>query len=127
MGMEGTWYSQQQAGSKLVILPVAEGILTGRYEAPTSGTSCAKGEFPLQGRTDVGRGGSTFGFAVTWLNAESNCHSTTAWAGQYAGTSGNETLTAFWVRATQTTHESGEDHFTRVAPSGAGAGAGAHP
>jgi hypothetical protein len=124
MGLEGTWYSQHQVGSKLEILPVAGGTLTGLYEVPAASGSCAKGQYPLQGRTDVGRGGSTFGFAVNWQNADTKCDSTTVWAGQYADSGDVESLTAFWVLVTASTHTSGEDRFTRVAAS-AGQSAGA--
>lgn len=130
MGIEGPWFSQHQPGSKFEILPVAEGILTGLYEPAAGSGSCARGQFPLQGRTDIGRGGSTFGFAVNWHNAESSCNSTTVWAGQYVDTPGAESLTTFWVLVTNTTHQSGEDHYTRVASSAAGApggGPSSHP
>jgi Avidin family len=111
--MEGVWYNQRDR-SKLEILPVAAGIITGLYEIPAGTAGCPKGRFPVQGRTDVGRDGSTFGFAVNWQNAESSCDSTTAWAGQYTDVGGVETLTAYWVLVTASTHESGEDHFKRT-------------
>lgn len=118
MGMEGTWYNQpggsQPADCKLQILPVAEGILTGLYEIPAGSPGCPKGRFPVQGRTNVGRGGNAFGFAVNWHNAESNCDSTTVWAGRYADVGGVETLTASWVLVTPSISESGEDIFKRT-------------
>jgi hypothetical protein len=117
MGMEGEWINQpggsQPAGSKLEILPMAAGIITGLYVIPAGSPGCPQGRFPVQGRTDVGRGGSTFGFAVNWHNEESNCNSTTVWVGQYAKVGGVETLTASWVCVTPTTTESGQDHFER--------------
>lgn len=122
MGLEGTWYNE--LGSTLVIKQINGGTLTGTYETAVSSKGCAKGVFAVTGRTDVDKGGMTLGFAVTWLNGQSTCNSTTAWAGQYRGPIGQESLTAMWllVMKTDVEHEwastlVGEDVFTRQALS----------
>lgn len=117
MGLEGTWYNE--LGSTLVIKQVADGTLVGTYETAVS-DGCAKGEFALTGRTDVASDGDTVGFAVTWLNDQSNCNSTTTWAGQYWSIGGQESITTVWLLVMRTSPEDqwastlvGEDIFTR--------------
>ncbi len=117
MGVEGVWYDE--LGAKLEIIPVAGDEITGFYETAPGAAGCAKGKYPLQGRTDIDHGGSTFGFAVTWRTAAASCNATTAWAGQYVGAAGAESITAFWLLVTKGTPGAviGQDHFTRVKPT----------
>jgi hypothetical protein len=99
MGLDGTWYNE--LGSKLTLKEGADGSLSGSYETGVS-SGCAKGAYPLAGRTDIPfEGGATFGFAVTWHNDDSDCESTTTWCGHYrAGGEGEEeSLIAFWLLA----------------------------
>ncbi len=119
MGMEGVWFNE--LGAKLEIMPVAGDELVGFYDTAANAAGCAKGRYPLVGRTDVDDGGSTCGFAVTWRTAASSCNASTGWAGQYVGTAGSESLTAFWLLVTKGTQGVvlGQDHFTRIAPTAA--------
>jgi hypothetical protein len=122
MGLEGTWYNE--LGSTLVITQVdKDGTVSGTYETVVS-NGCAKGVFAVTGRTDIDGGGATVGFAVTWVNAQSKCNSTTTWAGQYRGPMGQESLTAVWLLVMKTDVEDswastlvGEDVFTRQVAS----------
>jgi hypothetical protein len=103
MGLDGTWYNE--LGSKLDLKEGSDGSLSGSYESAVSSDGCAKGAFPLAGRTDVPfQGGETFGFAVSWHNSESECNSTTTWVGHYrpGGEGAEESLIAFWLLAEKT-------------------------
>jgi hypothetical protein len=117
MGLEGKWHNE--LGSTLIIKEVTDGTLFGTYETAVS-EGCATGQFAVVGRTDVESGGDTVGFAVTWLNDQSKCNSTTTWAGQYLTVNGQESLTALWLLVTKTEPDEqwastlvGEDVFTR--------------
>ena len=121
MGLEGTWRNER--GSVLVIKEVTNGTLVGSYKTAVGKAGCAKGEFPVTGRTDVGSGGNTVGFAVTWKNDQSDCDSsTTVWAAQYLDNDGHESLTSVWLLVSKTEPKEqwastlvGDDIFTRTA------------
>jgi hypothetical protein len=99
MGLQGTWYNE--LGSTLEIKEVSKGTLAGSYETAVS-EGPVTGQFEVVGRTDVDRGGETVGFAVTWVNDQSNSNSTTTWAGHYLNSGGDEHLTAFWLLVMRT-------------------------
>jgi hypothetical protein len=120
MGLEGSWYNE--LGSTLTLEVGSDGSLLGSYKTGVSDGGCAKGEYPVAGRTDVPFEGSTFGFSVTWRNQESGCESTTTWVGHYrpGGDVQEESLSTFWLLAeTAGTGEEweslllGKDVFTR--------------
>jgi avidin family protein len=122
MGLDGTWYNE--LGSTLVIENVSSGLVEGTYETATSGGGCATGTFTLVGRTDTDSGGQTVGFSVTWTNGQSNCYSTTSWAGQYQAVGGSEHFSALWLLAMATPESEdwastlvGEDVFFRQPPA----------
>ncbi len=119
MGMNGIWYTE--LGAKLEIMPIAGDELVGFYDTAAAATGCAKGRYPLVGRTDIDDGGSTFAFAVTWRTAASSCNASTGWAGQYVHTAGSESLTAFWLLVTRGAMGVivGQDNCTRNAPTAA--------
>jgi Avidin family len=97
MGLNGTWYNE--LGSKVTLKEGSDGSLVGEYESAVASNGCAKGSYPLSGRTDIPFGGETFGFAVSWHNDESDCNSTTTWAGHYreGGNGSEEILITFWL------------------------------
>jgi hypothetical protein len=99
MALNGVWINE--LGSVLALKEGPEGRLEGSYE--TAVGTCAKGKFPVSGRTDVFAGGETLGFAVAWKNDQSACNSTTTWVGhcRSAGEEG-ESLVTFWVMAEKT-------------------------
>jgi hypothetical protein len=118
MGLLGTWHNE--LGSTLVITEVQGDTIVGTYETAVSGSGCAKGIFPVIGRTDVDAGGTTLGFTITWRNDKSSCNSTTSWAGQYQVIDDQEVLIALWLLAMKTNVEEdwastlvGEDMFFR--------------
>lgn len=123
MGLEGTWYNE--LGSTLVVEQVSDGTIVGSYQTAVSSSGCARGAYPLLGKTDVDSGGQTVGFSVTWLNAESpSCNSTTSWVGQYQMVDGVEQLPSIWILVMKTDPEDewastlvGEDLFTREPPA----------
>lgn len=121
MGMNGIWYTE--LGAKLEIMPIAGDELVGFYDTAAAATGCAKGRYPLVGRTDIDDGGSTFAFAVTWRTAASSCNASTGWAGQYvpATATNSESLTAFWLLVTRGTMGVvlGQDNCTRTEPTAA--------
>jgi hypothetical protein len=118
MTLLGTWYNE--LGSTLEINQAQGDTISGLYETAVSSSGCAKGVFSVMGRTDVDAGGSTFGFAVTWLNDKSSCKSTTTWAGQYQTIDGQEVLVTLWLLVMRTSPDEdwastlvGEDVFRR--------------
>jgi hypothetical protein len=122
MGLEGTWYNE--LGSTLVVTSVNDGTVVGSYETAPSSGGCALGEFGVIGRTDSDSGGQTVGFSVTWRNQQSQCNSTTSWAGQYQTIDGAEQLTALWLLVMRTDASAdwsstlvGEDVFMRHPPA----------
>ncbi|MCL1466593.1 avidin/streptavidin family protein [Argonema galeatum] len=89
----GTWLNE--LGSKLSIESVSEdGNVKGFYETAVSSAGCAKGKFPLVGRTNL----PSIGFVVSWTNSESRCSSVTAWSGQLQG----DQLVTTWLLTSQT-------------------------
>ena len=98
--LKGTWYNQ--LGSKLTINEVQEGELTGSYETAVSTSGCAKGAFPLVGRTNTNGNRQSVGFVVSWKNAQSNCNSVTAWSGQLQNVNGEEQLVTTWLLTVET-------------------------
>ncbi|HEY9799509.1 MAG TPA: avidin/streptavidin family protein [Leptolyngbyaceae cyanobacterium] len=72
----GTW--SNELGSKLTINNEENGQISGYYETSVSQGGCAKGKFPLVGRTNL----PLVGFVVSWTNESSKCNSVTTWSGQ---------------------------------------------
>ena len=121
--MQGAWYNE--LGSTMVINPLdpQTQTVTGTYTTAVSSTGCAKGGYPLAGRSDVQIGGQTFGWTVCWQNASSNCYSTTSWSGKLVRVNGIQTLSALWLLVIDTKDPNdwastyiGHDVFTRTQP-----------
>lgn len=93
--LQGIWYNQ--LGSTLTINAVQQGELTGIYETAVSTSGCAKGAFPLVGRTNTNGYRQSVGFVVSWTNAQSNCNSVTAWSGQLQNVNGEAQLVTTWL------------------------------
>jgi hypothetical protein len=127
MGLEGTWTNE--LGSTFVVGPVTGGGFEGTYTTAVSNEHCAQGEFVVAGRTDTDSGGQSVAWVVAWKNepsGPSDCHSATAWAGQYepGDEPGSERITAFWLLSYETPPSGdwaatniGVDTFTR-SPAG---------
>lgn len=89
----GTW--KNQLGSKMIIESVsADGEVKGSYETAVSASGCAKGTFPLVGRTNL----PSLGFVVSWTNDLSKCSSVTAWSGQLQ----KDQIVTTWLLTAQT-------------------------
>jgi hypothetical protein len=119
--LQGTWYNE--LGSTMVIGPLdpTNGTMTGTYTTAVSSSGCARGVFPLAGRSDVQTRGQTVGWAVCWLNGTFNCGSTTSWVGHFDG---KGTITAFWLLAAKAKPGEewastlvGQDVFARTQPT----------
>jgi|GEM_PF-3244491 Avidin family. len=88
----GNW--SNQLGSKMTITSVEEGNVQGSYETSVSASGCAKGTFPLVGRTNL----PSLGFVVSWTNDLSKCSSVTAWSGQLQ----KDQIVTTWLLTAQT-------------------------
>jgi hypothetical protein len=97
MSVLGEWTNE--LGSVLTIESVDSGLITGTYTTAVSAGACAKGVFGVTGRTDVDSDGSSAAWSVVWRNEQSDCHSSTAWAGQFNIETG--LLAAFWLLSSQ--------------------------
>jgi Avidin family len=122
--LEGAWYNE--LGSTMVIDPLGPDgqTVTGSYTSGVSTSGCARGAFPLVGRSDVQAGGRTIGWTVCWLNDDSKCWSTTSWAGQHQLFDGEATIHALWLLTMQVDPDEewastliGHDVFTRKRPT----------
>lgn len=93
----GTW--ENELGSTMTINSVSpDGEVRGSYETAVSASGCAKGTFPLVGRTNL----PSFGFVVSWTNTLSRCSSVTAWSGQLQTLGGQDQLVTTWLLTAQT-------------------------
>lgn len=95
MSLEGIWYNQ--LGSTLTINEVQKGGFTGTYKTEVSTSGCAKGVFPLVGRTNISRTKQSVGFVVSWKNELSDCNSVTAWSGQLQNVNHEDQLVTTWL------------------------------
>lgn len=95
INLVGTWHNE--LGSTLIIESVQSGVLSGTYETTGASGTCAKGKFRVSGVTDTEKGGNNIGFAVSWRNDLSNCHSVTAWSGQVLNPGPSQYISAFWL------------------------------
>ncbi len=93
----GTW--ENELGSTMTINSVSpDGEVRGSYQTAVSASSCAKGTFPLVGRTNL----PSLGFVVSWTNDSSKCSSVTAWSGQLQTVRGENQIVTTWLLTAQT-------------------------
>ena len=93
----GTW--KNKLGSTMTINSVSlDGDVRGSYQTAVSASGCAKGNFPLVGRTNL----PSVGFVVSWTNDLSRCSSVTAWSGQLQKVLGQDQIVTTWLLTAQT-------------------------
>lgn len=121
--IEGTWYNELGSEMILTLDKTDRRQINGTYETFVS--SCAKGKYPVTGRTDTDNDSAqNVGFVVSWENENGSCDSVTTWSGELQLIDDEEILTTFWLLTMETSPNAnwkstlvGKDVFRRTRPN----------